>query len=60
MSGFTISFPKVSLGSVLFKNKRKILAGVSYGALIAFAIWFVTGFVMDYYSHIGVDIPISP
>jgi hypothetical protein len=41
-------------------NKRKVLMSLGYGALVAFAIWFVTDLVMDYYSHIGVDIPISP
>jgi len=37
-------------------NKRRL----GYVALIIFAIWFVTGLVMDSYSHIGVDMPISP
>jgi hypothetical protein len=45
----------------LRKNlNRKTLVWSGYGALIAFVIWFVTGLVMDYYSHIGADIPISP
>jgi len=33
---------------------------LGYIALIIFALWFVTGLVMDYYSHMGADIPISP
>jgi len=33
---------------------------LGYVALIIFVIWFVTGLVMDYYSHIGLDVPISP
>jgi hypothetical protein len=37
-------------------NKRRL----GYVALIIFVIWFVTGLVMDSYSHIGVDMPISP
>ena len=41
-------------------NKRKIPVSLGYVALIIFAIWFVTGLVMDSYSHIGADIPISP
>jgi cytochrome b subunit of formate dehydrogenase len=41
-------------------NKGKILIWLGYVALIIFVIWFVTGIVMDYYSHIGVDVPISP
>jgi hypothetical protein len=39
-------------------NKRKIPVSLGYIALII--LWFVTGLVMDYYSHIGADIPISP
>jgi hypothetical protein len=39
-------------------NKSKILMWLGYGALISFAIWFVTGLVLDYFSHIGVDIPL--
>ena len=41
-------------------NKRKIPVSLGYIALIIIALWFVTGLVMDYYSHIGADIPISP
>jgi len=41
-------------------NKGKIQVSLGYVALIIFAIWFVTGLVMDYFSHIGVDIPLSP
>jgi hypothetical protein len=41
-------------------NNRKILMWLGYGGLIAFAIWFVTDLVLDYFSHIGVDIPLSP
>jgi len=41
-------------------NKRKILVRLGYGALVAFAIWFVTGLVLDYYTHIGVDTPLFP
>jgi len=44
-------------------NKRKILVWFAFGALIAFAIWFVTGLVLDYFyyfSHIAKDIPLSP
>jgi hypothetical protein len=33
---------------------------LAYSALIAFAIWFVTGLVLDYFSHIGEDIPLLP
>jgi hypothetical protein len=39
-------------------KKRKILTWFGYGALIAFVIWFVTGLVVDYISHVGVDIPL--
>jgi hypothetical protein len=41
-------------------NKGKIVICLGYVALIIFVIWFVKGLVMDYYSHIGVDVPISP
>jgi hypothetical protein len=41
-------------------NERKTLVWSTYGALIAFAIWFVTGLVIDYYSHIGADTPLLP
>lgn len=41
-------------------SKGKILIWLGYVALIIFVIWFVTGLVMDHYSHIGVDVPISP
>jgi hypothetical protein len=45
----------------LRKNfKRKTLGWFAYGALTAFAIWFVTGLFLDYFSHIGEDIPLSP
>lgn len=50
---------KVKLKEKIF-NKRKIPVSMGYVALIIFAIWFVTGLIMDYYSHIGVDLPISP
>jgi preprotein translocase subunit SecG len=50
---------KVKLNEKIF-NKRKITIALGYVALIIFAIWFVTSLVMDYYSHIGADIPISP
>lgn len=40
--------------------KRKTLEWLGYGALIAFAIWFVRGLVLDYFSHIGVDAPLFP
>ena len=43
----------------LRKNlKRKTLVWSTYGALIAFVIWFVTGLVLDYFSHIGADTPL--
>jgi hypothetical protein len=41
-------------------NKRKTLEWSGYGALIAFAIWFVTDLVLDYFSHIGADSPLLP
>jgi hypothetical protein len=41
-------------------KKRKILTWLGYGALIAFVIWFVTGLDLDYFSHVGIDTPISP
>lgn len=41
-------------------NKRKLLELLGYGGLIAFVIWFVTGLVQDYVSHIGEDIPLLP
>jgi len=41
-------------------SKRKIPVSLGYIALIIIALWFVTGLVMDYYSHIGADIRISP
>ena len=41
-------------------NKGKFVIWLGYIALIIFVIWFVTGLVMDHYSHIGVDVPISP
>jgi hypothetical protein len=41
-------------------NKGKIVIWLGYVALIIFVIWFVKGHVMDYYSHLGVDVPISP
>ena len=50
---------KVKLKEKIF-NKRKISVSLGQVALIIFAIWFVTSLVMDYYSHIGVDMPISP
>ncbi|HXW12232.1 MAG TPA: hypothetical protein VD694_05675 [Nitrososphaeraceae archaeon] len=50
---------KVKLKEKIF-SIRKIPVSLGYIALIIFAIWFVTGLVMDYYSHIGADIPISP
>ena len=50
---------KVKLKEKIF-NKRKTPVSLGYVALIIFAIWFVTGLVMDYYSHIGTNIPISP
>ena len=50
---------KVKLKEKIF-NKRKIPVSLRYVALIIFAILFVTGPVIDYYSHIGADIPISP
>lgn len=50
---------KVKLTEKIF-NKRIIPVSLGYVALIIFAIWFVTELVMDYYSHIGADIPISP
>jgi hypothetical protein len=30
------------------------------GALIAFAIWFIIEIILDYFSHIGEDIPLEP
>ena len=50
---------KVKLREKIF-NKRIIPVSLGYVALIIFAIWFVTGLVMDSYSHIGAEIPISP
>ena len=50
---------KVKLKEKILK-KGKIQVSLGYVALIIFAIWFVTGLVMDYFSHIGVDIPLSP
>jgi len=41
-------------------NKRKTLEWSAHGALIGFAIWFVTGLVLDYISHIGADTPLAP
>jgi hypothetical protein len=41
-------------------KKRKILVWMGYVVLIAFAIWFVRGLVLDYFSHIGIDEPLSP
>jgi hypothetical protein len=41
-------------------TKRKILEWMGYGALIVSVIWFVTGLLMDYFSHIGVDMPLLP
>jgi hypothetical protein len=41
-------------------NKRKLLELLGYGGLIIFAIWFVTGVVLDYFSHIGFDAPLLP
>jgi hypothetical protein len=49
---------KVKLNNDL--KKRKILTWLGYGALIAFVIWFVTGLDLDYFSHVGIDTPISP
>ena len=49
---------KVKLNNDL--KKRKILTWLGYGALIAFVIWFVTGLDLDYFSHVGMDTPISP
>ena len=49
---------KVKLNNDL--KKRKILTWLGYGALIAFVIWFVTGLDLDYFSHLGMDTPISP
>ena len=50
-------------GTVNFRknfNKRKILEWSAHGALIVFAIWFVTGLVLDYVSHIGAGTPLAP
>jgi hypothetical protein len=58
MLGLKILRAPVTLTSTLFTNKRKILMWLGYGALIAFALWFVTGLVSDYFSHIGVDTPL--
>lgn len=49
---------KVKLNNDL--KKRKILNWLGYGALISFVIWFVTGLDLDYFSHVGIDTPISP
>jgi hypothetical protein len=49
---------KVKLNNDL--KKRKILTWLGYGALIAFVIWFVKGLDLDYFSHVGIDTPISP
>jgi hypothetical protein len=49
---------KVKIKKIL--KKRKTLVWFGYLALIIFAIWFVTGLDMDYFSHIGQDLPISP
>ena len=49
---------KVKLNNDL--KKRKIFTWLGYGALIAFVIWFVTGLDLDYFSHVGIDTPISP
>ena len=49
---------KVKLNNDL--KKRKILTWLGYGPLIAFVIWFVTGLDLDYFSHVGIDTPISP
>ena len=49
---------KIKIKKIL--KKRKTLVWLGYVALIIFAIWFVTGLDMDYFSHIGQDLPISP
>jgi len=41
-------------------KKRKTLEWSAYGALIGFTIWFVTGLVLDYVSHIGAGTPLAP
>jgi len=51
MLGFKVSHATIKI------NKKLWLA---YGALIAFAIWFIANLVLDYFSHIGVDIPLLP
>jgi hypothetical protein len=59
-NGFRTIMIKVLMIVGMNMNKGKILEWLGYGALIAFAIWFVTGLVLDYFSHIGVNIPLSP
>ena len=49
---------KVKIKIIL--KKRKTLVWLGYVALIIFAIWFLTGLDVDYFSHIGEDLPISP
>jgi len=55
-----ISHATEILTSLLFWNKRKILMWLTYVGLIAFVIWFVTGLVQDYFSHISADTPLEP
>ena len=49
---------KAKLRKIL--KKRKTLVWLGYVALIIFTIWFITGLDMDYFSHLGEDLPISP
>jgi hypothetical protein len=39
-------------------SKRKILVWMGY--VIAFAMWFIIEIVLDYFSHMGEDIPLEP
>ena len=34
--------------------KTKAPIWLFYGALIGFTIWFVSGLILDYFSHIGI------
>jgi hypothetical protein len=47
---------------VKFKKsyKRKILAWLCYGGLVAVTMWLVTDMVLDYFSHIDADEPLFP
>jgi|GEM_PF-4963605 len=55
-----ISDAKLILTSALFTNKGRTLSCLGYIGLIIFAIWFLTGLYIDYFSHIGVNPPLEP